>query len=80
MTVNAPLTGPGRHAWSLGERCWGQVRTVGLGHPLGVDLGPALALATAEGADMRAMATLLPAYSDGMAEGLAKLIAEKEHE
>lgn len=80
MTVNAPRTGPGRHAWSLGERCWGQIRTIGLGHPLGVDLGPVLALAAAEEADMRTMAVLLPAYSDGMAEGLAKLVKEKGNE
>ncbi len=77
MSVNAPQTGVGRHAWDIGERCWGQIRTAGLGHPLGLDLTPALTLAGAEGADMRAMAVLLPAYSDGMAEGIAKVIARK---
>jgi hypothetical protein len=62
---HAPRTIDGLQAWDVFGRCARQVRTVGMGQPVGIDLSVALAIARAEGADARAMATLLPAIEGG---------------
>lgn len=76
MHEHAPQTAEGWQAWDVAQRCAGQVRTAGMGGVIGLDLSVALRLAEIDGADMKAMATLLPAYEAGMVAGLRKLATQ----
>lgn len=64
----------------MSERCAGQVRTAGMGAPIGLELGTALKVAEIDGADPKAMVTLIPAYEAGMIAGMRKKANERHEE
>lgn len=80
MHEHAPHTTEGWEAWEIGERCAGQVRTAGMGAPVGLELATALKVAEIDGADPKAMATLIPAYEAGMVAGMRKRMKDQGHE
>ncbi|KAA0677785.1 hypothetical protein [Roseomonas genomospecies 6] len=64
----------------MAERCAGQVRTAGMGAPVGMELGTALKVAEIDGADPKAMVSLIPAYEAGMVAGMRKKAHERHEE
>jgi hypothetical protein len=77
MIENEPKSVDGWQAWDISQRCAGQIRTAGMGQPIGIDLGVALRMAEVEGADPAVMTNLLPALEAGMVAGFAKLLKER---
>jgi hypothetical protein len=57
-------------AWEALLACQGQLRLAPSGHVVGIDMGTALTIGAARGADLAALSELLPAAEAGLVEAL----------